>query len=116
MTDRANRINCKHLRTRNLKFLQQNLTRTPIVYVTLRSNMLHPSMKFTLFALLVSSIPVSASAFSAVAPIRGDSVGGSIDRSMKDVDENISYDPTQGENAALTRNNKNEVWVPQVAI
>ena len=30
------------------------------------------------------------------------------------VGQNDAFDPTAGENAPLTYNNKNEVWVPQV--
>jgi hypothetical protein len=72
-------------------------------------------MKFT--ALLIASLTLSASAFSAVAPNKAGAVAqGSIDRSMKGIDEKGAFDPTQGENAALQRNNKDEVWVPQVNI
>lgn len=71
-------------------------------------------MKFPLAALFLASL-VSVAAFSAVAPNRAGAVAkGSVDRSMKGIDEKGSFDPTQGENAALTRNNKDEVWVPQV--
>jgi len=71
-------------------------------------------MKFT--ALLVTCLAASASAFSAVAPKAGAGAvkAGDIDRSMKGIDEKGSFDPTDGENAALKRNNKDQVWVEQV--
>jgi len=73
-------------------------------------------MKFT--ALLLTCFVASASAFSAVAPKAGAGAvkKGDIDRSMKGIDEKGSFDPVEGENAALKRNNKNQVWVPQVSI
>jgi len=40
----------------------------------------------------------------------------SIDRAMRDMDEDASaFDPTSGSKPALTRNNLDEVWVPQRA-
>ena len=44
---------------------------------------------------------------------------GSIDRKMDGVDTGAAhevFDPTFGETPALDRNNKGEVWVPQVSI
>lgn len=71
------------------------------------------TMKF-ITALTLSSIFAGASAFSAVAP---SNVGSTqpVDKSLKGIDsaEGV-FDPTSGDNAALTRNNKDEVWVPQV--
>ena len=43
-------------------------------------------------------------------------MGSEIDRSMKNVDENPSFDPTKGETSALMRNNNGEVWVEQVRL
>lgn len=71
-------------------------------------------MKFCT-ALVLASFVNAASAFSAVAP--GKSVGSPdvVDRSMRGIDSDESaFDPTTGENAALQRNNNDEVWVPQV--
>ena len=71
-------------------------------------------MKF-ITALTLSSLFASASAFSAVAP---KSVGGNtepVDKSLKGIDSDEGvFDPTGGDNAALIRNNNDEVWVPQV--
>jgi hypothetical protein len=53
--------------------------------------------------------PLSASALSNVAP-------GTFQRNLKGIDGNDVFDPTSGENAPLTYNNKNEVWVPQVFV
>lgn len=71
-------------------------------------------MKFAT-ALLIASLTVSASAFSAVKPNTAYVAKGEIDRSMKGIDETGAFDPTVGDNAALTRNNNDEVWVPQRA-
>lgn len=60
----------------------------------------------------------SASGFSAVAPkAAATKATGSpdpVDKSMLGIDQAGSFDPTEGENAALKRNNVGEVWVPQV--
>lgn len=80
-------------------------------------------MKFCTYSLLIAYLAASASAFSAVAPKSGAAKaanGGApdldpIDRSLKGIDADASvFDPTTGENPALTRNNNDEVWVPQV--
>jgi hypothetical protein len=60
----------------------------------------------------------SVSAFSAVAPKAAGSFVSSpdpVDKSMQGIDDAGSFDPTEGDNAALTRNNVGEVWVPQVS-
>lgn len=69
-------------------------------------------------ALLLILFAASADAFSAVAPKAGAGAvkKGDIDRSMKGIDKKGSFDPVEGENSALKRNNKDEVWVPQVSI
>ena len=69
-------------------------------------------------ALLLTLCAASAAAFSAVAPKAGAGAvaKGEIDRSMKGIDKKGSFDPVEGENAALKRNNNDEVWVPQVNI
>jgi hypothetical protein len=51
--------------------------------------------------------PFLVAALSNVAP-------GTFQRNLKDIVEKDVFDPTAGENAPLTYNNKNEVWVPQV--
>jgi hypothetical protein len=64
-------------------------------------------------------------AFSAVAPqsSKAANKAGSgapnldpVDKSMSDIDagNDSAFDPTSGSGAALTRNNKGEVWVSQV--
>ena len=73
-------------------------------------------MKF--YAALLLLTIGQASAFSAVAPpsAAASVAGGSeeIDRSMKGIDAVGSFDPTEGDAPALTRNNNDEVWVQQV--
>jgi hypothetical protein len=81
-------------------------------------------MKIIAFALFLASSACTASAFSVVAP---PSVGSttalsdslnpdSIDKTMRGIDDEsgFDFDPVAGENPALIRNNKGEVWVPQV--
>jgi hypothetical protein len=76
---------------------------------------LYTAFAFALFA-------GSASAFSAVAPQKSSapaSSGGApnldpVDKSMRGIDKVKDFDPTEGENPALQRNNKDEVWVSQV--
>ena len=63
-------------------------------------------MKLSVLALLIPS----ALAFSAVAPKSTQPV----DRSMRGIDQDNAFDPTEGEAPALDRNNKGDVWVPQV--
>lgn len=74
-------------------------------------------MKFST-ALILASMASAASAFSAVAPSNsGASLGNTepVDRSLRGIDSDEStFDPTDGDNAALTRNNNDQVWVPQV--
>lgn len=65
------------------------------------------------FSLLLLSFLSSAAAFSTVTPKMS---ADKIDRSMKDVDETMAFDPTGGDAAALQRNNNDEVWVAQVRI
>jgi hypothetical protein len=86
------------------------------------------TMKFSCLLLLLLSVSVAknGAAFSAVAPNKAAPVAPAansaavdappVDRSMKGIDDDVAnaFDPTTGENPALTRNNKDEVWVPQV--
>lgn len=60
------------------------------------------------------SLPLtSVAGFSAVAPKSGSSPQP-VDRSVS-LDEDVDvFDPTEGENPAVVRNNKGDVWVPQV--
>lgn len=79
-------------------------------------------MKFfstvTIFALLAGN----AAGFSAVAPKSTPAAaanGGAadmepIDKTMKGIDAKGQFDPTEGENPALKRNNNDGVWVDQV--
>lgn len=75
-------------------------------------------MKFTT-ALILASMATTASAFSAVAPSSsGASLGNTdpVDKSLRGIDgDDSTFDPTEGDNAALTRNNNDQVWVPQRA-
>jgi ABC-type transport system substrate-binding protein len=72
-------------------------------------------MKFLSATVLIASLTASASAFSAVAPKSSAAKSSSVDKTLHgvDADPNV-FDPTSGENPAVTRNNKDEVWVPQV--
>ena len=82
-------------------------------------------------ALTVSGFASTPRAFSAVAPPSkaaakagsGSGSGGApnldpVDKTMGGVDagDDSAFDPTSGAGAALTRNNKGEVWVPQVRV
>ena len=73
-------------------------------------------MKF--YAALLLLTVGQASAFSAVAPPKASTsvMGGAepIDPSMKGIDAEGSFDPTEGANPALKRNNNDGVWVSQV--
>ena len=72
--------------------------------------------------LVVASVATNqAAAFSAVAPNKAQTPAaeaadnGVVDKSMKGVDMDANtFDPTTGANPALTRNNKDGVWVSQV--
>lgn len=74
-------------------------------------------MKFCT-ALILASFANSVAAFSAVAPPTSVAATGKpepVDRSMKGIDSDpTTFDPTEGESPALIRNNKDQVWVPQV--
>ena len=73
-------------------------------------------MKFSA-ALILASFFSTASAFSAVAPSSNGAATGNpdpVDKSMKGIDAEGTFDPTGGENPALIRNNNDQVWVPQV--
>jgi hypothetical protein len=72
-------------------------------------------MKFLSATLLIASLTASASAFSAVAPKSAAAKIAPVDKTLQSVDADPNvFDPTSGENPALTRNNNDEVWVPQV--
>lgn len=79
-------------------------------------------MKIFATAFLLASSAISAAAFSAVSPASvGSSVSNGdspepIDHSLRGIDAEGSFDPAEGDNAALTRNNKDEVWVQQVRL
>lgn len=81
-------------------------------------NLQPKTMKFTT-ALILASMASTASAFSAVAPSSsGASLGNTdpVDKSLRGIDgDDSTFDPTEGDNAALTRNNNDQVWVPQRA-
>jgi len=71
-------------------------------------------MKLTLA--IAAALIGSANAFSAVAP--NGNAAAAVDHSLKGIDDGAAhdvFDPTAGDNAALTRNNKDDVWVPQRA-
>ena len=79
-------------------------------------------MKIFATAFLLASSAISASAFTAVAPVfvgsalRMADSPDPVDKSLRGIDAEGSYDPTAGDNAALTRNNNDEVWVQQVRL
>ncbi|KAG7359625.1 delta-aminolevulinic acid dehydratase [Nitzschia inconspicua] len=75
-------------------------------------------MKFFSAAVLFATSS-NVAAFSAVAPSSTGAATGNpdpVDKSMRGIDKEPStFDPTAGENAALKRNNNDQVWVPQRA-
>ena len=75
-------------------------------------------MKFYLATALYCLSLTTANAFSAVAPNAAKSAPSldPVDKTLSDLPKEAAatFDPTAGDNAALQRNNKNEVWVPQV--
>ena len=79
-------------------------------------------MKFFATAFLLASSAISASAFSAVAPpsavdpSKAANVAEPVDKTLKGIDADGSFDPVEGDHAAVTRNNNDEVWVQQVRI
>jgi hypothetical protein len=70
-------------------------------------------------SVFLALLATESHAFSAVAP-KSTSSGTSssspdpVDKSMRDVDSVSAFDPTDGEQPALIRNNNDGVWVPQV--
>ena len=69
-----------------------------------------------LSALLSSSSSGSVvEAFSAPA-VPGTTTAAQIDKTMRNVDKDdkATFDPTKGDQPALVRNNKDQVWVEQV--
>ena len=79
-------------------------------------------MKFYAALSLVALLAGNVSGFSAVAPKSSSASaakGGApqmepVDKTLTGIDKEGSFDPTEGDNPALQRNNKDEVWVPQV--
>mmetsp|Transcript_3037 Transcript_3037/g.6594 ORF Transcript_3037/g.6594 Transcript_3037/m.6594 type:complete len:396 (+) Transcript_3037:128-1315(+) len=70
-----------------------------------------------LAALCVSALIGAASAFSAVPSVANGNAAA-VDRTLKGIDDTADhdvFDPTSGDNAAIQRNNNDEVWVPQRA-
>jgi hypothetical protein len=69
-------------------------------------------------ALILAYLVNAVSAFSAVAPPTGGAATGNpdpVDRSLRGIDKDeATFDPTTGDSPALTRNNNDQVWVPQV--
>ena len=72
------------------------------------------TMKFIATAFLLASSALSASAFSAVSPPSNGIKSDPVDKTLRGIDAEGSFDPTEGDNAALTRNNNDEVWNQQV--
>eukprot|EP00523_Entomoneis_sp_CCMP467_P001927 CAMPEP_0168749212 /NCGR_PEP_ID=MMETSP0724-20121128/16589_1 /TAXON_ID=265536 /ORGANISM="Amphiprora sp., Strain CCMP467" /LENGTH=406 /DNA_ID=CAMNT_0008797093 /DNA_START=18 /DNA_END=1235 /DNA_ORIENTATION=- len=82
-------------------------------------------MKFSAACFLFFTLSTGAAAFSAVAPKASGAAqaadGGApslepVDKTLKGIDSDDSvYEPTSGNGAPLTRNNKDEVWVSQRA-
>jgi len=75
-------------------------------------------MKFSLSTvLLTANVLASVSAFSAIAPRKVSTPATNIDKTMSDLkDSDDAFDPTSGDHPAVTRNNKDEVWVSQVCV
>ena len=71
-------------------------------------------MKFYTTAILsLACLASHAAAFSAVSrPVTTPTTN--IDKTMEGIDAPGSFDPTEGDNPALKRNNNDEVWVDQV--
>ena len=74
------------------------------------------TMKFIATAFLLASSALSASAFSAVSPPSNGIKSDPVDKTLRGIDAEGSFDPTDGENAALSRNNNDEVWNQQVSL
>jgi len=77
-------------------------------------------MKTITATLFLASSAITVSAFSAVAPktsVVTSATGSSepIDKSMRGIDDESAFDPLEGENPALIRNNNDQVWVSQRA-
>lgn len=82
---------------------------------------LYSSVFLAAVATSVLLLTENVSAFSAVAPKSTTPATGSklpnldpVDKTLDGIDAEGSFDPTDGDNAAIQRNNKDEVWVPQV--
>jgi hypothetical protein len=74
------------------------------------------TMKFST-ALVLASLVHTASAFSAAAPASNGAATGTpdpVEKSMRGIDTDDAFDPTGGDSPAVSRNNNDEVWVPQV--
>ena len=81
-------------------------------------------MKFYSALVAIALMAGNAAAFSAVAPGKPAAApaatdGGAanmepVDKTMKGIDKEPGFEPTEGDNAALKRNNKGEVWNEQV--
>lgn len=76
-------------------------------------------MRFSTSTLLIISafLASSANAFSAVAPTSKSTPatgGDAIDKTLQGINVGDEYDPTSGDSPPLTRNNLDQVWVPQV--
>jgi len=69
-----------------------------------------------LFSTLILAVFANGvDAFSAVVPSKTAPSLEPIDRTLRDIDSDSTFDPTSGKNPALTRNNNDEVWVSQRA-
>ena len=84
--------------------------------------------------IVLASLAVAASGFSTATPIRvgalaeneknvdkadderAEGGGGRVDKSLKNVRTDPFCQPTEGDYAAVTYNDKDEVWVQQVNI
>ena len=70
-----------------------------------------------LVALCLIALAGTAAAFSAIPSVANGNAAA-VDRTLKGIDDTANhdvFDPTSGDNAALQRNNKDEVWVSQRA-
>jgi hypothetical protein len=69
---------------------------------------------------ILSLVVLQVTSFSATVPTGKITAAASstanVDKTMTGIDADGSFDPTEGENPALTRNNLGEVWNQQVSV
>lgn len=79
------------------------------------SSILIASLTGTASSFVPQSVSKAPSALFVASPPKA-SATTNVDKTMKGIDSDAgAFDPTAGENSALTRNNNDEVWVKQVS-